>query len=540
MVGNPFIPAATLCGMAMHATILTTLPRNIVAEETYHSHVEHHHSRRKNKPKRRKRHLRIRHSESQPSARQSRLYYAEEKERRAISANTESDGTGRILSSCQWYPDPEVQDACSNKPSPFVEEWLKNSQTAAMMLSPTGEACCAKFFEGRDCTLYGDDSCGDQTSPTSSSSSSSSSSNSASCHWYPDPEMKDACSNKPSPIVEEWLKNSQTAEMMLSSTGEACCNKFYAGRECKFHEDNGCGSSGSDNNGPPNPPKAPCSTPGWYADSKHRDGCTNADTYPKEWLAHGMKDMMFFESFEACCNTFFEGGVGCKMHDVGCTIDSTIGGQPQVGGGSCESEWHPDTQTKSGCANDSSCKCVFFALSKRSFIHFACLIIKSKYLCLDTLNQYYVDPPSWRDEQNRDTYFFTDAEDCCRKYLTVDTTTCQLRNACNGNAITTMHITSKPTSAPTKFRECMWHPSVSASMACDYSDKYSQDLMDPDGSSMFLFNSHSECCQKTFEMPSCGRHVVCDTLAPTLSPTTEEVCITVILHWLTLYIFFFF
>ena len=205
-----------------------------------------------------------------------------------------------------------------------------------------------------------------------------------------------------SDFPEEWLE-PQNKVHMFHDTAERCCESHFVNKECKTRESS-CTREGPQNDaGAGTTNTGPCVAPGWYPENIYRDGCSNASDFPPDWLDEPLRSSIFYSSSQACCDGFFK-GKPCKTYDSGCTVDQ--------GNASCESEWHPAEGTKGECTNDSNY------------------------------------PSSWTTSENRDSYFFATAQECCLRYN--GSGMCTVRDACNIHAdgVSYLDVTLSPTFGP--------------------------------------------------------------------------------------------
>ena len=96
----------------------------------------------------------------------------------------------------------------------------------------------------------------------------------------------------------------------------------------------------------------------WHADQTNRDGCSNNDDINESWLDIDIYELMFSDSSQECCDTFFS-GMECNVYvDPSCE-SGTKGddGDNSNGGGGEEDDtppclgWHP---TQTGCTDTTS------------------------------------------------------------------------------------------------------------------------------------------------------------------------------------------
>mmetsp|Transcript_23725 Transcript_23725/g.57222 ORF Transcript_23725/g.57222 Transcript_23725/m.57222 type:complete len:474 (-) Transcript_23725:13-1434(-) len=426
MIGKSSVPAVMLCVLALHATILT--PYNIAAEKA--SNTSNNQNRNKGISERR-RHLR-RHTESQdhikknyPDVRsdfnpseqhrgriRSTFEVANDAAMLRVNGILNNSNEQRKLSPCEWALEKDNQDGCTNNPDNIDPSW-RNPGIRDHMIHPSSNACCGALFPGTHCKLYPDSRCEDAGVVPSTPSNGSGRTSCVSHGWHADLASGAGCTDDDN-VLEHWL-DEKIKQHIFHETAEKCCGVHFNNGSCEINH-GGCIRDGHGGVGENSPPQKACVSPGWYPDNTNRDGCSNGETYLEEWLKPSMISLIFFSTSEACCNTFFL-GMNCKIYDEGCTID--LGKfQPKPDGGgedadsTCESDWHPDVRTKRGCTNDP----------------------------MDY-------PQEWNTPQNRDAYFFSTSHDCCLKFFSPGV--CDSRDACNGNHLTKIRMTSSPTNRPT-------------------------------------------------------------------------------------------
>ncbi|KAL7531764.1 hypothetical protein ACHAXR_004218 [Thalassiosira sp. AJA248-18] len=279
---------------------------------------------------------------------------------------------------------------------------------------------------------------------------------------------------------------------MFHGSSQSCCDFFFGGG-CEIYDR--CGGSGGGDGGAPPPTPPSNSDCAWHADMGNKNGCSNDDNYPKEWLDTKVLKHMFHPTSEACCKSLYPTSGGkCPSRDGGCTKNVLKeGGTGGGGGGSSGTTttpsngncvtagWHADLSGgKDGCTNDDNypgdwltdpqlLSSMFFPTAQEccsTLVTGHCTIndrscridpkltsggcdanvwhpdVQTRVGCSNSKNY----PPDWKDVNTED-FLFKSALACCTKYH--QDWSCPVRDGCT-NQITNMEITKAPTRHPTK------------------------------------------------------------------------------------------
>jgi len=157
-----------------------------------------------------------------------------------------------------WHVDVVNGDGCSNSDD-YRESWLKPG-LKNIMFHASAEECCKAVFSGRSCKHHSH-GCNDGATPASTDKPAPTPSKPASTNkpvsdnpaptppsregcselgWHVHMKNNDGCTNDDK-VSPGWLKHSMS-DLMFYQTAEACCDRFFRGRECNIYNA-GCDDS---------------------------------------------------------------------------------------------------------------------------------------------------------------------------------------------------------------------------------------------------------------------------------------------------------
>ena len=230
----------------------------------------------------------------------------------------------------------------------------------------------------------------------------------------------------------------------------------------------------------------------------------NDKNYPADWEKPEVRDKYMFNTYEDCCQSFFN-YVNCQKIDA-CYVPPTS--SPT----SCakNAKWHPTTNFK---------------------------------MCTNSFEY----PPSWKIVPMSDLYMHDSLESCCQKFFSGST--CPYEDVCPTSTPTTSPTNPVPTTPPTTSpptkrpttsptftfspTDCLsgykWHHKGSTSKTCSNDLNYPLAWDNPSVTHNYLFDTPAECCEKFFSTVECTVTDACgdmstviypqENVLPTLEPT---------------------
>lgn len=110
----------------------------------------------------------------------------------------------------------------------------------------------------------------------------------------------------------------------------------------------------------------------WYVSTERAATCTNSNSFPSEWDRDGVRDLIFHDSPEGCCEDVFRIAGKCDI------VNACDPAAQLDGGGEClYKTFHMSTEVLNACTND------------------------------------YNYPDAWNEEENASKYLFTTWQVCC-------------------------------------------------------------------------------------------------------------------------------
>ena len=251
---------------------------------------------------------------------------------------------------------------------------------------------------------------------------------------------------------------------------------------------------------------------GWHADTttSKQNGCSNDDNYPNDWLEADMKEFMFFETSNECCQTLFNGKEGyddCKVHDHGCqqqsSPSSAAGGEnADIDTPSCISiGWHVHLLKKDGCTNDDNYE------------------------------------EEWKKPGMKEYMIFDSADECCTTFFPngecqIYKSNCALFEEDGDNILDENCDKDESTSH-------LWHPNFETKAGCTNDDNIPQEYLEGSSHTEYVFDAAQSCCEQYSNQDGiCPVVDICSTIGAVtylsgVSLSSWGVCCTLLI-WLEL------
>ena len=137
----------------------------------------------------------------------------------------------------------------------------------------------------------------------------------------------------------------------------------------------------------------------WHADQTTRKGCSNNDNINESWLDVDIYELMFHNSAEECCDTFFS-GMDCIVYsDPSCEPGYDGGGEDDPIDNNNNDNSNSGQTIEDPIMNNDIPPCMGWHPTETG--------------CTDT----WTYPPEWRDETMVQHMFANSADECCEQHF---------------------------------------------------------------------------------------------------------------------------